>query len=612
MAVNNSNDPNNQQNAQQEQVQGAQPQQAGQPMPGQSMPMQQYNARKQQQRGTGFTNIGRILGANQGAGQRMGQQIGQNIGEQAKSVREGIEAGRNQFQAGKTQAFNQAQGAVNVGNQLAKQAGESDQDYAARVANQQGDIAAQGQALQNATYTGPQGLQGASKLQSQAATVSALGRLAGSQAGQEQLLRNIVAGRGAYTRGQSGLDRLLLGQGGQGAIQQGRVGLGGLEQRAQSEIGSAEQQAQLAKEAVDRNRVNALKAVQESLSGESGIQAQAQKQAQEFTQKAGRLKQILSGVDENGNAITQLSPEDQQLLDNAQAYGLDTSAMMYSKDPNAVQNAIQNLVGGFAQDFGNARYLGPQQQAAANLAKFLGQKDIQSQIEANKFNEDAFRRSEKDAFTQLEGQKKFDTETADILKRFGGMAKSAEEKIAAQQQARADMQKQIDAALAEINNPKYQLMPGATNQANYLFDPTNPNVGFSGGAAAGSGNMGQLYYQDPEYKNAVDKYLLNKFQLDQMASPGQMSYNDKTMGDLQSLVNEANKYGFLAFADQGEDAIWDPRFKGLGLAPTSSRSGDIRSSEQFFNAANKALGPEQSLKEYVLKKYLQNQGTGNV
>lgn len=49
------------------------------------------------QKGTGFTNISRILKANVGAGERMGAQIGAGIGSRAKSLQEQTQAGAQQF-----------------------------------------------------------------------------------------------------------------------------------------------------------------------------------------------------------------------------------------------------------------------------------------------------------------------------------------------------------------------------------------------------------------------------------------------------------------------------------------------------------------------------------
>lgn len=187
-------------------------------------PTQDANNRDRQQRGTGFTNINRILTANDGAGQKIGQAIGSGIDKQAASVRDGIQQGQSQFQAGLDQSKGAAQSTISQGQALQKQAGEDNNAYSTRLAQNNGtDYSKIGQNVRAADYNGPMNLQNADALKAQAATTGALGRLAGSSAGQSELLRRTVAQRGNYTNGQNSLDQLLIGRDGQNAIQQART-----------------------------------------------------------------------------------------------------------------------------------------------------------------------------------------------------------------------------------------------------------------------------------------------------------------------------------------------------------------------------------------------------
>lgn len=604
------NDPNNQglqNNSQQVPAGGMKP----------SMPMEQYNNRQQQQRGTGFTNISRILGANQGAGEKIGQKIGSGINDQANAVRQGIQQGQSSFQAGKNESFGQASGAIDVGKQMARQAGEADDAYSNRVAQSQGDLASQGQALQNAAYTGPQGLSNEGLLQTKASTAGALARLGGSSAGQNQLLHNLVANRGQYTQGQAGLDQLLLGQGGQKYVQAARQGAAGLEQQASGAITSAQQQAQNAKSAIDTNKVNALQSVRNSLSGAgdessnnvTGLQTIAQKQAQDFNKNAGRLSQILQGVDENGQPLTNLSDSDKALLEQAQDYGLDTSASLYEKDPNAVQNAINNLARTSINQ-GALKYSGNQQQAAGNLAAFLGDKQLQDQIKNNKFDSDAFKTSEQDAFGQLGSQKAYDQETQQILNEAAKQVGGAEQSTLKANEQKFNNYKDLINKNTDLSpERKSALLSGITNEYNRSntsltnndnFNQANAQAQMADRIASFGGQDIQNYSQDMQR-------ILGVGGQNQFGEVNKPFDSDVTMND---AINSTNVGGHRL--DQNKfildrafgDADIDQRFKGLGLGVQDPNGANkYRSSGQLTNAANKVLSPEESLKQYLLKKY---------
>lgn len=420
-----------------------QPQQTPQPLQS-ATPDPQAEARKKQQRGTGFTNINRVLGANQGAGQKIGQAIGSNLQGQAGQVKQDINKGTSEFQAGAQTNLATANNAIQQGKDLQKSSNDaSDEAYAERLAKYNADqLASQGQALQQAAYSGPQGLSNAGQIQSRAATVGALGQLAGSSAGQAQLLRSQVAGRGGYSQGQNALDALLLGREGQGAVQQGRSAVTGLNQDANTAIQTAQQKAQGMASAVDKNKVATLQALQNQLSGTGdetsgnvkGFTQQAKEQAQDYQKNSDRLQQLLTGKDAEGKDITELSDADKALLQNMEKYGVENQEI-YEKEglnnPESINNAIGQIAGSLANDYGSSRYLGNQQGAAQNLARFLQQKDTAKNIGDTKFNEDVFQGDQKQLFGENQETFKKDKATQENLYGLSDYIKAGEEKTTA-------------------------------------------------------------------------------------------------------------------------------------------------------------------------------------
>lgn len=357
----------------------------------------QSNQNRSQNQGTGFTNINQILDANQGAGQKEGQKIGSGLSDQANSVRAGIQSAQSDF-SNATQAGSQpANQAIQAGQGLQQQAGEDVNAYSTRLANGNQDYTQVGQNLANASYGGPMGISNAGQLQAQGANATALGRLAGTQGGQTQLLQSMVAAPGNYTSGQSALDTLLLGQGGQNAIQQGRQATIGSQQQAVNATGQAANEATALKSSIDTNRTNAIQALQNQLSGAgdqtsnniTGLETVAKNNASTFDTNAQRLQQLISGQNADGSPITSLSASDQALLQNMGQYGLQNNPF-YSGDTNARNIALNSLSSTLSLNPGSSYYQGDQQKAAIDLANVLGQTDQANAIGANTFNTNVY------------------------------------------------------------------------------------------------------------------------------------------------------------------------------------------------------------------------------
>jgi hypothetical protein len=369
-----------------------------------------------QQRGTGFTNINRILGANQGAGLREGQAISNGLSNQAGSVQNNINQGQSQFQAGLNDANTAAQSNIQSGSKFVKGSGETDDAYAKRVASDNTtDYSKLGQTLANTTYNGPNSISNADQVKSQAATVGALGQLAGNSAGQSQLLKSMVAQRGNYTTGQNALDNLLVGQEGQGALQQGRQAALGVTQQASNAVDNSSAQALAAKNAIDNQRTSALTNLRSSLSGDgttdptanpngiTGIETAAKNAATKYTSDAQRLQQLVRGTDSAGNSFINaptpttgadtdtsryVTDADKALIARMNDFGVKNNNLYIDPSNNSqYQSALGTLAGKFLRrGLGDHLYSDDQKTASTNLAKLLGDSPAQSEIAGSKFN----------------------------------------------------------------------------------------------------------------------------------------------------------------------------------------------------------------------------------
>jgi hypothetical protein len=388
----------------------------------QPMAQDQQKNDRNRQKGTGFTNINKILGANTGAGEKMGQAVGSSLSNQAGQIKQGIEKGKNEFQAGMQTGSQQANQAIQQGKQLGQQVEQNQDQFAQMDPNQ---LSEQGNAFRNASYTGPQGIQSAGQLQSKAATAGALGRLGASSSGQGQLLASQVAQRGNYGRGQGALDQLLLGKGGQQAIQQGRSALAGVEGNTQNTIQSAQAQAAAKAAGIDAEKTATQQALYNRLSGAGddtsggvkGITQLAKEQASKYNEQGSKIQNMLMGKNPDGTTIdanhpSQYSNEDLDLLQNMDQYGLNAQQNIYGKNADEYGNALSGL-SSMVDTNQNARYTGSQAGAAQNLASFLGDTATKDKIAGTKFNDAIFNQGhQQDVLKQNEKDRMDDEQIA--------------------------------------------------------------------------------------------------------------------------------------------------------------------------------------------------------
>lgn len=340
------------------------------------------------QKGTGFTNIGRILGANVGAGERMGRQVGQAIGAKAGQAQAGVTQAQEQFQTEKAKGLAEATGAIEgVGKYLEDTAG------LAGMSEEQAK-AARERFLKQGQYAGPKGLEQEAQLRARA---EALGNVAtmgmAGRGGRQQLARSIVAGPGMYTRGQSVLDTALLGQSAaaQKAIEEGTRQAVGTQQDITKSIASAQEQAKATESALGKQKAEVAKKVGEQF---EQVGAEGEKAAQQFADDINRFKQLLTAeksTDKDGNVIYKdpvtkniinVTDRDRELVSNPEQFGLSGSIELdrFSGEINPeYENLTKGVLGdiasqgAFTYQKGMRRYTPEQEAIARNLALFKGE-----------------------------------------------------------------------------------------------------------------------------------------------------------------------------------------------------------------------------------------------
>ena len=201
------------------------------------------------------------------------------------------------------------------------------------------DPTALGSQIKSYNYTGPTGLTNANQLQTNAATASALGQLAGNTSGQEQLLRNYVGGSGNYTQGQSTFDQALLNKYGQAPISQAAQGLQGLGSQVQAGIDTSTNLANQQKNLITNQKSQLQQSATNALNGptgSSGLMGQTLAQGTAFNKDATNLQSLMGSI----NTIITGTPEDK-------ANAIAAISQMTDSQGNPVD--VNNLIGKFAQ-----------------------------------------------------------------------------------------------------------------------------------------------------------------------------------------------------------------------------------------------------------------------
>jgi hypothetical protein len=356
--------------------------------------------------GSGFTDYNKFLGANQQSGEDSGQAIASGLNNQKQSVLGDLSNQQDTFNQGLQTQKDAWGNIVGQAKSIVDPATQGNYDAVAQQA-QTLDPSQVGSQFKNYNYTGPGGLANADSLQTNSATASALGRLAGNSQGQQQLLRNYVGGSNNYTQGQSAFDQALLNKYGQAPISQAAQGLQGISTNVNNAINTSQNAANQQKNLVSGQKQDIWN---NATTGLNTVQQLATNQGTDFNNEANDV-QTLSGYmrdllstdpatkaaayyniqnfkDAKGNSI-----DANKLIQDAQTnMGLSLGNKLYLKEgSNFNQSNLGGILGDVIannQSIGGKYYQGKQQDAASALAKFLQQDS--NAIDNNNFNTNVF------------------------------------------------------------------------------------------------------------------------------------------------------------------------------------------------------------------------------
>lgn len=207
---------------------------------GSQAPASAAPANPNQQKGSGYTNIQKIITANQG--NKLGQAVGGGVQKAGQGLQSNLGSAQNQFQqqteANKFNTGENQQVVQNVLNDPTKYSTLGQNNAESQAGGKFGQLI-------SGTYQGPTNLQNAAQLQGQAQDVGQLNRALGNQAGQQGLLQRFV-GNPQYQQGQQKLDQLLLGQTGGKDLAAARTATAGLGSKVNNALLGAQAQGQQA------------------------------------------------------------------------------------------------------------------------------------------------------------------------------------------------------------------------------------------------------------------------------------------------------------------------------------------------------------------------------
>lgn len=244
------------------------------------------NEPKQKQRGSGFTNIQKVLSANKG--NQLGSAVSQGLQQRAENTQQAVNKAADRFgqqmQQGSLGADQKAQ-RENVLNRVEQGQGVQDSDIQAFSRFRSGD------------YTGPKGIEDKEKLLQQADRGQQMASSVGTQEGRQGLLQQFNP-TAKYTRGTMKTDALFLGQAAP-QLQQAASGLRGASRDVTQAARVAEGQAQKAALETKAFGEETNKMLQERLSGVENPILERQKAAKDLYVKQqadlGNLQQALTG-----------------------------------------------------------------------------------------------------------------------------------------------------------------------------------------------------------------------------------------------------------------------------------------------------------------------------
>lgn len=417
---------------------------------------------KKRQKGTGFTNIGKITQANVGAGQQMAGKIAQGIQTAGQNAQNKLGQAQQTFKTGFQKATQPVMNTFQQTGGMIKRSDESEEDYAKRIAsgqqaqpaqpttqvgvpagNQAGtqptaqpaapiDYAEIGKQVKEAQYKGPKDLENTEGLLGGAINAAQIGGMTTSNLGQQQLLKQFVAGKQGYTKGQGSLDAMLMGQSGEGQrqLQQARQSVSSLPQDVIAAAKSAQGQATGMERGIEKEKSRILGGVESSV-GE--LEKRAEEKGKLYTEDATRLANLMKGKFANigykqGDKGTEFSEaqaaKDKELLRNLDKFGLGGNVDIEALDPEEYQKVVDEIANQ-ANTQAISKYGDPQKAALEKLARFQ-QDENRAQEVKNIKDKNAFNVSDEDfknlkSIKNIEAAKQADKEASSEIGRLEGI-----------------------------------------------------------------------------------------------------------------------------------------------------------------------------------------------
>lgn len=287
---------------------------------------------KQQQEQLGPQKLGGAQGAIVGAGGGVGTarptQSGRFVNLQSylkankpQDMAEKV-VGKTEQEAGKT-----ISNIKQAGQEFGKQVGQFQQGISSAAQQAQEQIKADPSSVSNlqefqrvrdASYTGPQKLQAEEQLKSGISRLAETGKMAGSEAGRTQLLRQTYAPQANYSRGQAGLDQALLQMNPQNLAR--LKALQGIAATGQRELNAQQAEA-----------IRGVQGAQQAaLQAQQGVRGTLESEAQKMVGTLGeRAKEMSSGQQKAFQAAQQRLASGQFTEQDLQNLGIQSGQRTY-------------------------------------------------------------------------------------------------------------------------------------------------------------------------------------------------------------------------------------------------------------------------------------------
>lgn len=237
--------------------------------------------RKQNQAGTGFTNLQRVLQANKS--NRLGATVGAGIQKAGQQAVGAINQAGQQF---KTEAEKERQRQTGIGETVRGTLGGD-------LTNVNDNTVSQFESARSGQSKGPNQIINADQVASQAREAQGLGQATGNEGGRLGLLQRFVGQGNRYTGGQQRLDNLLLGQTGQKDLTQSRRGTFGLNTQVANQQAAAGEVGKELQSGAQNLKDTTIAGLQGKVTDyDAAMQAKA---TQAAADREAKVKEILSG-----------------------------------------------------------------------------------------------------------------------------------------------------------------------------------------------------------------------------------------------------------------------------------------------------------------------------